>query len=860
MLRLKLRSLWNRRLDQDLDDELRSHIELKAEELESGGMARDKALAEARRRFGNVTLAAERTRELHVFTGIDSILQDVRYGLRRLWRERAFTTAAVLTLGLVIGVNGAIFSVVEAVLLRPLPFPEPDRLIEIYGTTKNSNRAEISVADLEELAAARSLQSIAAEQVQSVNLTGVEEPGRLIGGFVARSYFEILGVTPALGRGIGSEDEKPGGPSVCVLNYAVWRDRFGSDERVLGRSLVLNNEPHAVVGILPESFQPRYINAEVWIPVRHYPGYSRDRARTPVFALARLAPGATIEQARAELGGIMLRLAKEHPGTNRDRGVAVHALREIAVGSRRRPVLVLGAGATCVLLLGCANIAALLLSRGASRKREIAIRSSLGAKKGRLIRQLLTESLLLAASGCVVGIMLANFGIDTLRVFSPDLIGLTEPRLNMTVLAYLAAASTLTGILFGLAPALGAGRQATALLRQRGGTRSHRFQNGLVAGQLALALVLLTAAGLLAASLRNVAAIHPGFQAERVLTLEYRLARDKYPTASRQASIHHQIAERVETVPGVESAALVGALPFSGNGNRILLALPDRQEPVTVGYNPVSPAYFATVGVPLLEGRDFSFADGGNSPAVAVVNRTLADRFWPGRHVLGLQVRVSTGPAAFTPATIVGIVGDVKQNALDDAGEPQLYRPYAQDPYAFATLVVRTKGDPLALGNSVKQAIWSVERQQSVWKVRTLEHLVDRSYSYLRYVTWMTVCFAALALLLAAIGLYGLLSYTVTQRTSELGIRMAIGASPADVMRLVLRDGLVLTAIGIVAGIASALVLTRFLRSQLYEVAATEPAVYAGVALVLLIVALLALWFPARRAMRVDPIEALRQE
>lgn len=861
MLRLKLPALWNRRLDADLDDELRSHIELKADELEAGGMARDEALHEARRQFGNVTLVAESTRELHVFTGIDSILQDLRYGLRRLRRERAFAAAAVLTLGLVIGVNGAIFSVVEAVLLRPLPFPEPDRLVEIYGTTKDSNRAEISVADLEELASARSLASIAAEQVQSVNLTGVEEPGRLIGGFVASSYFEILGVTPALGRSISSEDEKPGGPSVCVLNHAVWRDQFGSEASVLGRTLILNNEAHTVVGILPESFQPRYINAEVWMPVRHYPGYSRDRARTPVFALARLASGATIEQARAELGGIMLRLAREYPGTNRNRGVAVHALSEIAVGSRRRPVLVLSAAATCVLLLGCANIAGLLLSKAAGRKQEIAIRASLGAKTGRLMRQLLTESLLLAATGGVVGIILANFGIDLLRVYSPELIGLTEPRLNTNVLAFLATVAILTGILFGLAPAFSAGRQATAFLRQRGGTRSHRFQDALVAGQIALALVLLTGAGLLAASMHNVAALHPGFQAERVLTMEYRLARDKYSTGSRQASIHHQIAARVGAVPGVESAALVGALPFSGNANRILLALHNRPEPVTIDYNPVSPGYFKTAGVPLLKGRDFSFADSASSQAVALVNRTFADRFWPGRNVLGLQVRVSTGGAtAFTPVTIVGIVGDVKQHALDDISEPQLYRPYAQDPYAFATLVVRTKGDPTALGNSVKRAIWSVERQQSVWKVRTFKYLVDRSYSYLRYITWTTVYFAALALLLAAVGLYGLLAYTVTQRTSELGIRMAVGAAPADVLRLVFRDGLVVTAIGIVAGIACALVLTRFLQSQVYGITTTEPTVYAGVALMLLIVALLAVWFPARRAMRVDPMEALRLE
>ncbi len=860
MLRLKLRSLWNRRLDEDLDDELRSHIEMKAEELEAGGMAHDAALHEARRRFGNVTLAAESTRDLHVFTGIHSILQDVRYGLRRLVRERAFTAAAVLTLGLAIGVNGAIFSVVEAVLLRPLPYPEPDRLVEIYGTTRDSNRAGLSIADLEELAAARSISAVSAEQVQSVNFTGVEEPGRLIGGFVGSSYFDILGVTPALGRGIRTEDEKPGGPGVCVLNYAVWRDRFGSDPSILGRSLILNNQAHTVVGILPESFRPRYTNAEVWMPVRDYPGYSRDRARAPVFALVRRAPGATVEQARAELGGIMLRLAQEYPATNRDRGVAVHALSEIVVGSRRKPLLVLSASSLCVLLLGCANIAGLLLAKAAGRKQEIAIRISLGARTRRLMRQLLTESVLLAAAGGVAGMVLADFAIEMLRAYSPDLVGSVELRLNTKALAYLAAVAILTGILFGLAPALSARRQATEALRQRGGTRRRGLQKALVAGQVALALVLLIGAGLLGASLRNVAAIDPGFRAERVLTMEYRLAQHKYPSASRQASIQYQIAASVGRVPGVESAALVGALPFSGNANRISVALPDRPEPVVISYNPVSPGYFRTAGIPLLEGRDFSLADGEHSQAVAVVNRTFAGRFWPGRDVLGLQVRVSMGATAFTAVTIVGIVGDVKQQALDDSSEPQLYRPYAQDPYDFATLVVRAKGAPLVLANSVKQAIWSVEKQQSVWKVRTLEYLVDRSYSYLRYITWTTISFAALALLLAAIGLYGLLAYTVNQRTAELGIRMAMGAAPADVLRLVVRDGLVLTAAGIVAGIVCALVLTRFLQSQVYGVTTTDPAIYVSVAVVLLSVALVAVWFPARRAMRVDAVVALRQE
>jgi len=860
MLQLKLRSLWNRRLNDDLQDELLSHIEEKAEALGADGMPREDALREARRLFGNLTRTVEGTRELHVFTGIESFVQDARYGLRRLWRERAFTSATMFTLGLVIGINGAIFSIVEAVLLRPLPFPQPDRLVEIYGTTKDSKRAEIHLGDVDRLGNARSLASISAEQVQSVALTGVAEPGRLIGGFVASSYFKTLDVTPTLGRSISAEDEKPGGPSICLLNYAVWRDQFGSDKSVLGRSLLLNNEAHTVVGVLPENFQPRYINAEVWMPVRHFPAYSRDGVRTPVFALARLAPGATIEQARAELGGRMRQLAEDYPATNRVNGVAVHALQEIVVGPRRIPMLVLSAGAAFVLLLGCANIAGLLLSKAANRRQEIAIRDSLGAGRGRLIRQLLTESLLLSVAGGVAGIVFANLGINVLRIYGPDLIALTEPHLNGAVLAYLAATSILTGILLGLAPAFSVGGQATKQLRQRGATGRRRFQNTLVVGQVALALVLLSGAGLLATSLHKIATIHPGFQVERMLTLEYRLAKEKYGTGRSQTSIHQQILARVATVPGVESTALVGALPFSGNANQILLALPDRRAPEAVSYNPVSPGYFRTAGVPLLAGRDFSMADGPDAQAVAVVSRAFADRYWPGQEPLGRQIHLSTGAGSFAPTTIVGVVGDVKQHALNGVAEPQVYRSYAQDPYLFATLVVRTRRNPMTLSKSVKQAIWSVEPQQAVWKVRTLEFVVERSYSYLRSMAWTTICFAALALLLSAIGLYGLLSYTVAQRTRELGIRMAIGASPGDAMRQVYAEGMTLIAIGLAVGISCALLLTKLLRSQLYGVTTTEPSVYAVVSLMLLMVASLAVWFPARRAMRLDPLEALRQE
>lgn len=862
---MKFRSLRNRRVDQDIEDELRSHVEMRAEALEAEGVSRPEALHEARRRFGNLTRTKENTREMHVFTVLSNAAQDLRYAARRLRREPSFTVTAVLTLGLIIGANGAIFSVFEAVLLRPLPFPDADRLIAIHGTNRDTKFSDISIPDLENVRSAKTLTQLAAIQVQSVNLTGVDEPGRLIGGFVSASYFDVLGVKPLLGRGMREAEEKPGGAGVCLLNYSVWQSRFGADPNILGRSLVLNAQAHSIIGVLPESFQPRYTDAEVWLPIWDYPGYSLDRTRTSAAAIARLAPGADLEQARSELAGIASRLAREYPETNRERGISAQSLREIATFRSRDAVIVLTGAATCVLLLGCANIAGLLLTRAMGRGPEMAIRASLGASSGRLARQLLTESLLLALAGGIVGAVFASGGMTLLQLYTPDLLAASELKLNPTVLGYLAGTSVVTGLLFGMAPAVTARRQTWTSLRLRGvgGGKQRRAQNYLVVCQVALAIVPLIAAGLMATSAGNVASINPGFKGERVLTMEYRLPRNKYNDGRRQTALHQAIVARVSALPGVQAAALVGALPFSGNVNRLLIASPTPSEqgtdsPVSVEYNPATPSYFATAGVPLLEGRDFSPADRADTQRVAVVNRTLAERFWPGERAVGRQVKLLLdAPVA---VTIVGVVGNVKQNALDDPKRPQLYRPYAQDPSAFATLAVRTSDDPTKMTKSIQRAIWSVDKDQPMWKIRTLQFLVYRSYSHLRYITWFLGCFAVLALGLAAIGLYGLLTYTVNRRIPELGIRMAIGASPYAILRLVVQNGLVLTATGIVAGLGGALVVTRLLQSQLYGVSSMDPAVYAVMAGLLLFVAFVAVLLPARRAMKVDPVNALRQE
>lgn len=864
-LRLKLHSLTNRRLDRDLDDELSSHIEMRVEELVAEGWAPDKARIEARRHFGNFGRTIEQTRELHVFNFIESIIHDVRYGLRRLYREPAFTLAAIITLGLVIGANGAVFSLTEAILLRPLPYPKPDQLMILWGQNVESKKTAISVPELEDYRKARSLAMLAATTSQSVNLTGIDEPTRVIGGFVSSNFFAVLGVKAAIGRFFLQDDDKPGAARVCVVSHGVWQDRFGGDPKLLGRSLTLNNELYTVVGIMPPSFQERFNNAGIWLPFQYYPNYGRDRTQLIVIAIGRLAEGSTIGQASAELASIAKQLEAQYPESNRSRTVALVPLHEQMVSGARQTVLVLAGAVVCVLLIGCANIAGLLMAKAVGRKQEMAIRTSLGAGRGRLVRQLLTESVLLALGGGLFGVVLAASGMSLMNASWADLMNGTALTLNGTVMAYLLGISLVTGILFGLAPVLFARPQTATALRQRGsGAGQGRFRDVLVTAQLALALVLLIGAGLMLKSVARLSGVDPGFRGERVLTMEYRVPRNKYPKGEQQTQFHNEVVARVAALPGVEAAGLVGGLPFAGNFNTANITLPDRPEPpreapFTVSFNMATPGYFRTVGTPLLEGRDFQLNDSASTAPVAIVSRSFVKRYWPGQNPIGMQVRVPAGVNGVT-AAIVGVVGDTLENALDDVGIPQIYLPYAQRPFIFATLAVRTRGEPLAMTRAVQQAIWSIDKDQPMWKIRTLESLVYRSFSYRRYTLVLLGGFSALALLLAAIGIYGVLAYSITQRTAEFGIRAAIGATPADIVRLVVGRGALLIGAGIASGIIASLALVRFLRTQVYDVSTEDPAVYASLSLLLLLVALLAVLLPARRAMRIDPVVALRQE
>lgn len=798
------------------------------------------------------------------------LLQDLRYGVRMLWKTRAVTVVAILTLALGIGANTAIFSIVHAVLLRPLPFAESEQLLTVFSRIPRTARQAATTLDLRDWQQqSQSFSSLSAWMAISVNLTGREEPVRVRGGYVSANFFEMLRVQPAMGRGFRTGEDQVGAERVVVLNHSVWRDMYGSDPAILGKSLILDNNPFTVIGVMPAGFQFPLDYAEVWMPYQHYVNYTLDRTNNSVLVFGRLRPGVSSGQAQAEMDTIARNLAQQYPDTNKDRGVALVPMKEILVEDLRPTVLILFAAVGFVLLIACANVASLFLARAATRGKELALRAALGAARGRLLRQILTETGLLWVIGGGLGIFLGWAGVRGLTAISSTQLPVgMEPGLNVNVLAFSLGVTVLTGLLFGLLPAVRASRPDVYESLKEGGRSNSvgasrtRLRSVLVVSQIAMALVLLTGSALVLRSLSRVLNVSPGFDAGNVLTLEYRIARNKYPEPHRQWQFHRDVVERIRALPGVRSATTLLGLPFSGNGGSTGVIIPDRPAP-TPGEEPraltnrVDAYTFETLGIPLLRGRVFSAQDGPDSARVIVVSQTFAERFWHGQDPVGRVIRFPNDPK---PATIIGVVGDIKQWQLEEQQLGQIYTHYPQNPHIFATLAVRTTGDPMAMVGAVRQAVWSVDRDQPMWKIRTLESLVERSTGQRRFTAVLLGSFSALALLLAAIGLYGVISYSVSQRTQEVGVRMALGAQRRDIFRLILGQGLLLTCIGIALGAVGAFFATGLIKTLLFQVRERDPLTYVAVAAVLAAVALLATYLPARRATGVDPVIALRYE
>jgi putative ABC transport system permease protein len=804
---------------------------------------------------------------------MDSLRQDVRYALRSLVRHPAFAVVAALTLALGIGATTAIFSVVDAVLLRPLPWPDADRLVTVYGARGENRTGSVVYLDYRDWRAqSKAFDELGIIRGQSVNLTGGETPERVIGSFVTASTFRLLGASTLQGRLLSdSETEIATREPVAVVNEAMWRTRFGSRPDMVGRTLVLNGQSFTIVGIMRPGFDAPFGAPDVWLPLGYYPnkGDLELRGRPGVLVVGRLRAGVSVASAQSDLDVIAERLAALYPATNAGSGANVRPMKEDLVGDARSPLVIVLASVATVLLIACANVANLQLARAASRRRELSVRAALGAGRNRLMRQLLTESLILSSVGGLAGVGIAWLGVRWFARIVPDLLPVYgDVALNQDVLLFAGAITIVTGVLFGIAPAWrGSRTQLQEALAQRGSTGSVRLRahHVLVVGQIALCCVLLVSAALLTRSLVAIAGVNPGFDPKPLLTLQFRLPAAKYDSEAKIAGMFERTIQEVRAVPGVRSAALARATPLNGNGDP---AVPyqtegsdvvDRAKLPTAFPNLISPDYFQTLNIPLLAGRDFTNDDRQGSMTVAIVNAQLAKKLAPDGKPLGKRIQVMDGPSAGW-ATVVGVVGNAKHFELNEATIDQLYLPTLQVPLIFTEVVVRANGDPMSVANAVRSAIWRVDRDQPVWRVRPVTTSIEGQLGSRKFTMRLLTGFAILAMLLATIGIYGVMSYGVAKRTQELGVRMALGARRTQVVGMVLRQGMRTTAIAIVIGLAASFAATRVLEAELFGVSATDPLTFAVVPLALVLIALAACYVPARRASRVDPVVALRAD
>ncbi len=801
---------------------------------------------------------------------VETLLQDIRFAGRTFVRRPGFTAVALLTLCLGIGANSAIFTLVNAVLIRPLPFVHPEQLVVIWGMS-GGQRQLLSIPDVEGMRTrARVFQEIGLMRTQSVNLTGTEQPDRLIGSFVTAETLHLLGARPALGRLFTPDETAPGrGQPVAVLSYGTWKTRFGGRPDVLGRTLLLNGRPHQVIGVTAAGLLDSY-QSDVWIPITSAPNPAWfTRPGTTVWALGRLKPGFTPADGEHDLQAIATDLARTYPAPGGNPRIAVIDLHEAITGGSRFMLIVLFGAVGAVLLIVCVNIANLQLARATTRDREMSLRAALGAGRGRLIRQVLTESLLLSLTGGALGLLLGRWALAVLVASMPGGLPITAPlTLDGSTVLFSVAVAVVTGVLFG-APAAWHGARAGLQDALRGGSgdrgRARRLdlRNVLVASELALCIVLLASAGLFTRSLVALQRARTGFDPAHVLTAEFRLPSVKYDDSVKVINFMSAALERLRAVPGVQSAALVDAVPLSGNYGTIAYVPAGEPRPApadapSAGINLVTDGYFRTLGIPLLAGRDIALTDNLASEPVIVVNQAFADRVWPGQPAVGRSVLLLGPPDIM--ARVVGVVGTTTQLTLSETPTPQIFAPKLQGGGIFASVVVRGTGAPEAMTRGLQQAIWSVDRDQPVWKIRSLESLVERDLSPARFTVGLIGAFAGLALLLGIVGVYGVMSFVVTQRTREVGIRMALGAEAGQVIRLMLRRGMVVVGVAIVLGVAGALAAGRYLESRLYSVGGADPATMIAVPIILGTAALAACWFPARRAARVSPAVTLRTE
>ncbi|MGH9837169.1 MAG: ADOP family duplicated permease [Blastocatellia bacterium] len=860
-----------KRREREFAEELESHMALHIEDNLRTGLSPEEARRQALIKLGGVTLTQERYREQGGLPMLETLWQDLRFGARMLLRQPGFTLIAGLTLALGIGANAAIFSIVNAVLLRPFSYQAPERLVSLQERISAGGfspsypnfadwRAQHTVFD--------SISAVRGNE--SFNFTGTGEPERVQGRIVSAEFFSTLGIEPLLGRDFLAEEDRPGATPAAILSYGFWQRRFGTDASIIGQQLTLNLQSFTVIGITPANFQYG-ADADVTVPIGLQAERFRNRGRDPgTDVVARLKPNVSQQQAESELNLIAARLEQQYPEVNKGRRVRVTPLHESFVGNVRQPLLILLGAVGLVLLIACANVANLLLVRSSARQKEMALRVALGADRWRIIRQLLTESVLLAALGAALGILLAYWGMSFIATQLPDGIPrLQEASVDAPVLVFTLAVSLLTGLLFGLVPALQASRpNLTESLKEgdRGSSgRRQRLRSVLVVGEVALTLTLLVGAGLLIQSFRRVLQVDPGFKAQNLLTMQISV---NNPDGQQVANFFEQLQQNVRSLPGVKAVAVSNGIPF-GTANFPTFLIEGRPEaenkPAGVRYT-VSPDYFQTMGIELVKGRLFAAQDTRDTPMVIVIDEVLARQYFSNEDPLGQRLKQSpTSPSL----EIVGIVRHVENQSLDRQGQvpAQFYTNFNQIPLPSLpgsvrriNLLMRTAVEPLSLASAVRGQIAALNKDQAVFNVSTMEQTVAQSVSTRRFSTLLLTVFAIVALALASLGIYGLMSYAVAQRAREIGVRMALGAQASDVLKLVIGQGLKLAFVGVALGLVASLALTRTMKNLLFGVSATDLATFTALALLLTLVAVLACWIPARRATKVDPMIALRSE
>jgi predicted permease len=861
-------------VDQEFTEEIQAYLDMVTEENIRQGLTPQEARRNALVEVGGVEQVQERVREIRMGQFIETAWRDIRFGVRALVYSPIFTVVTVLSLALGIGANTAIFSVVNGLLLRPLPYPESEQIVDVWHTPPQQSfpgldRFSVSPANyLDWKAQSNAFEQMAIYTYTGLSLSTSNDPLPLIGAAVSSDFFSVLRTNAMQGRTFTPDEEQPGRDQVVVISHGLWQRAFGANPNIVGQTLTLNSRSFTVVGIMPAGFQlPR--EADLWVPLAWDDKERQTRSIHDYIVIARLKQNVSLPQAQAEMSTISTRLEQQYPEENSGWGAVVIPLREDLVGDIRTALLVLFSAVGFVLLIACANVANLMLARGANRQKEIAVRIALGAGRARLVRQLLTESVLLAVTGGVLGLLLAVWGSRMLvRLGSlPNSgdIGIDTWALGFTLLVSFAA-----GIIIGIVPALQFTKSSLSETLKQGSGRTggspmkQHTRKALVVSEVALSLVLLIGAGLMIRSFWKLQNVDPGFDTSNALTMSVALTPIRYSEPHQQLAFLDRAMEQIRAVPGVVSVGTTTTIPLAGGGSTQPFSIEGRPTG-TIAEQPmaqtryISPDYFKAIGIPLRQGRFFSDQDRDNSVPVIIISEAMARRFWPGENPIGKRLTPSFHSKEGA-REIVGVVGDVKARGLDSDASTMMYLPYKQAPRPFMSFVVRTSSNPESLVQPVSRAIYSIDKEQALTDVQTMDQVLMQSLSDRRFNMTLLLTFAGVALVLAAVGVYGVMNYTVTLRRRELGIRMALGAKASDVLRLVLRQGLTLTLIGVGAGLISAYALTRLMASLLYGVTATDYLTFASVSAVLIVVGLVASFVPARRATKVDPTIALRTE